>query len=376
MPPKRIWIPILCLLILGGLIYYVYQQLPNRARHDFIAVSTGSAVTPVSSTWLRRHQSNDGRWSATYYQFYCDEKEARTGALSEFCAAYYSDISYTSLALLSYLGAGYDHKTPGKHKQTVIDGLQWLLTQQSDNGWLSSNNREQALACVALAEAYAMTMDPQLKQPAQLAFEQLKSRLLQRSVNAAVMGWSSHAAEKNSIDFSVTAWGVMAAKSIKSAGLDVGDVWEDLKASYQQVWIDQKNNKMSSDDQLHFPQQLNIGEGLYVGVDDISGSLAAVFLGRRLGDEMLDVMHASVLKMLLGDLSDLRGDEAYMGNLVIFQYGGSGWKEYSLNRSEFLTHFVKTSTCEEGSAPLHCFRDGNKFLDTLFLYLMSQIYSR
>ena len=376
MPPKRIWIPVLCLLILSGLMYYVYQQLPNRGRHNFKAAPTGSAVTYVSPTWLQRHQSNDGRWSATYYQFYCDEKEARVDSLSEFCAAYYSDISYTSLALLSYLGAGYDHKTPGKHKQTVIDGLQWLLRQQWDNGWLSSNNREQALACMVLAEAYAMTMDPQLTRPAQLAFDHLASRLLQSSYNPSITAWSAHEGEQEQIDFSVTAWGVMAAKSMKAAGLDVGDTWVDLKMTYQQVWSDQKGGKISSGELLYFPQRLNVLDGTYAGVDDISASLAVVFLGSRPGDEMLDAMHASVLKMLLGDLSALRGDEAYMGSMVIFQYGGSGWKEYNLNRSKFLANLVKMSTCEEGSASLHCFRDGNKFLDTLFLYLMTQIYYR
>ncbi len=132
-----------------------------------------------------------------------------------------ADAAATGLALLSFLGAGYTHRD-GKHRETVHEGLQWLLANQKPSGdlfghaggskytWLYSHG----IAAIAMCEAYGMTRDARLKESAERAVA-----FIAASQDPARGGWRYVPGRES--DTSVSGWQLMALKSAQMAGLDV-----------------------------------------------------------------------------------------------------------------------------------------------------------
>lgn len=136
-----------------------------------------------------------------------------------------SDSAATGLCLLAFQGAGYTHRQH-QYADTVSRGLQFLLENQRTNGDLyrvenKLSDRNVALyshgiASLALCEAYGMTQDLELKQPAQSALNYIiNTQHRQRG------GWRY--APQISSDTSVTGWMMMALKSGQLSGLDVSE---------------------------------------------------------------------------------------------------------------------------------------------------------
>lgn len=134
-----------------------------------------------------------------------------------------SDTAATALSLLSFQGAGYTHQQY-QYADNVGKALQFLVKNQRPNGdlykpedpasdqnaWLYSH----AIASLALCEAYGMTQDPSLREPAQKAINfMVESQDKQRG------GWRYRPG--NGTDTSVSGWFMMAFKSGQLAGLDV-----------------------------------------------------------------------------------------------------------------------------------------------------------
>jgi hypothetical protein len=134
-----------------------------------------------------------------------------------------SDTAATALAVLSFQGAGYNHRE-FQYKDVIRGGIDSLIASQKENGdlfvplhdasngsvWLYSHS----LAAIALCEAYGMTQDPDLKEPAQKAID-----FIVASQHAERGGWRY--APGVSSDTSVTGWMMMALKSGELAGLEV-----------------------------------------------------------------------------------------------------------------------------------------------------------
>lgn len=160
--------------------------------------------------FLARQQLADGSWSL--------QSLDRNVALV-------SDTAATGLAMLAFQGAGYNHRE-FKYADVVAAGIGFLVQNQRDDGdlfvplddrsnasvWLYSHG----IATIALCEAYGMTQDPELKEPAQKAIDFIvASQHKQRG------GWRySPGAES---DTSVSGWMMMALKSGRLAGLKVPD---------------------------------------------------------------------------------------------------------------------------------------------------------
>ncbi|TVR45902.1 MAG: hypothetical protein EA402_03565 [Planctomycetota bacterium] len=78
-------------------------------------------------------------------------------------------VSSTALAVLAFLGSGYDHRTPNRYRRVVQRGMSFLAQHAASNDQLST----QALVTRTLAEAQAMTNDPELTPKVQQAMAQL-----------------------------------------------------------------------------------------------------------------------------------------------------------------------------------------------------------
>ena len=167
-------------------------------------------------SFLARHQSNDGSWSLGNFgagrRGYENEKTLLT-----------SDTAATGMCLITFLGAGY-HQLDDKYKNIVAGGIDYLRKNQKDDGDLYVNQDPEssravwlyshAIATIALCEAYGMTQDPELREPAQKALD-----FIAAAQNKDRGGWRYSPGIGS--DTSVTGWMMMALKSGQLANLDV-----------------------------------------------------------------------------------------------------------------------------------------------------------
>ena len=161
--------------------------------------------------WLASHQFAAGNWSI--HDSNCKDHDC--GGHGN----YEADTAATGLALLSFLGAGHTHRS-GEYQKTVQRGLAFLMERQGPDGdlfraetefcWLYSHG----MASIALCEAYGMTKDPRLKQPAQQAIN-----FILAAQHPKFGGWRYR--PKFESDTSVSGWQLMALKSAEIAGLNV-----------------------------------------------------------------------------------------------------------------------------------------------------------
>lgn len=142
-----------------------------------------------------------------------------------------ADAAATGLVLLSLLGAGYDH-FGGVYQRPLQRGLDYLVASQKPSGelfpedsgrpggpaaaWQVARFYSHGIATIALCEAYGMTGDEQLREPAQRAIDYIV-----RMQVDGLGGWR-YTPGMNS-DLSVTGWQMMALKSGELAGLRVDD---------------------------------------------------------------------------------------------------------------------------------------------------------
>jgi hypothetical protein len=149
--------------------------------------------------WLQRTQKPNGGWSLE--------------------TTYADDVAATGLGLLPFLAAGQTHKPMRGEKEspfakTVEHGLTFLKGRQRSNGGFNARALYgEAIATMALCEAYGMTQDISLKKPAQLALDFLVK------AQHPIGGFRYRPGEAG--DTSVTGWCLQALQSGYLAGLSV-----------------------------------------------------------------------------------------------------------------------------------------------------------
>lgn len=165
--------------------------------------------------WLSDHQAANGGWTFTHTAVcrnQCDEPGDLTAATN----------GATAMAILPFLGAGQTH-LEGQYQQTVKRGLAFLINRMKVTpgeipygSWHEPGGRmySHGLAAIAICEAYAMTQDPDLLQPAQLSLNYLIY-----SQDPRGGGWRYE--PKQPGDTSVVGWCLMALKSGKMGRLVV-----------------------------------------------------------------------------------------------------------------------------------------------------------
>lgn len=212
-----------------------YRQRMRKNHRQMIEDAGGNPaseqVVEQGLQFLERNQFEDGHWSLNFLPYDLPE-----GMTEEKLAlgTIHADTAATGLSLLALLGAGYTHlntDSENDYAETVGKGLRWLLNNQQKDGSLFSVSTDmdrysriysQGIATIALCEAYGMTHDSRLREPAQRSIDFiLKAQTPQG-------GWR-YTPEKNDgvwrgeSDTSVTGWQAMALVSAKMAGLKVPD---------------------------------------------------------------------------------------------------------------------------------------------------------
>lgn len=194
-----------------------FRQRDPGKRARAVEVYGGSEGTEqaveLGLEFFVRHQLPDGCWSLDRHKQKGKAYENAGWTNTS------SDTAATGLALLSFFGAGYTHQTD-KHRDTVRRGIDWLVKSQKENGDLFTGGTgytwfySHGIATIALCEAYGMTNDADLREPAQRAVAFIvESQHPQRG------GWRYKPQVES--DTSVSGWQLMALKSAQMAGLDV-----------------------------------------------------------------------------------------------------------------------------------------------------------
>lgn len=187
----------------------------NTSRRELVQSEGGTSASEAAVArglrWIAEHQNDNGSWSL--------DRFSKTGECKGRCGhpGYHTDMAGTALALLPFLGAGQTHEQ-GQYRNAVDAGLRWLVNEQQPNGDLPSPFRNTHMyahgqGSIVLCEAYALTRDSWLREPAQRSIDFIVE------AQHAAGGWRYQPGERG--DTSVVGWQLMALRSAQMAGLDV-----------------------------------------------------------------------------------------------------------------------------------------------------------
>jgi len=196
------------------------RRYANRRRLALAGGGTAASEAAVERglAWLAVHQFDDGGW-----RFDLEALPQCAGACRN-SGHFTSTTASTGLALLCFLGAGYTQQE-GPYQQVVAEGLYYLTDRMivtSTGGDLRDGSAgtmyAHGIATLALCEAYAMTGDKNLAEPAQLAVNFIVDAQHEKG------GWRYQPGEPG--DTTVTGWQITALKSALLAKLHVPrEVW-------------------------------------------------------------------------------------------------------------------------------------------------------
>lgn len=278
--------------------------------------------------WLADHQFAAGNWSI--HELNCKDHSCLGHGNFE------ADTAATGLALLAFLGAGHSHRS-GEYQAEVGRAIQWLVQSQKSNGdlftdkstflWLYSHG----MAAIALCEAYGMTKDPSLKEPAQKSLD-----FIVATQHPDFGAWRYRPRFES--DTSVSGWQLMALKSGQMAGLTVPQSAYDLVSK----WLDSVEREASQGRFSYHPSkpvsQAMTAEGLlmrqYLGVGRSDPSLMA---------------GANYLKQRLPRLEERDSYYWYYATQVMFHMQGDYWSEWNAKIRDLLVDTQDKSIGLSGS---------------------------
>jgi hypothetical protein len=378
----------------------------KRAVSRFGGSKASESAVDAALRWFKKHQSPNGSWDAAKYYVNCtdDGPKCEPGGNQ----AGNTSVAMTGYAVLCFLGAGFDHQTPNKYRQTVKKGVDFLLSSQDANGLFGERNYENAIATMALAEAYAMTGDPALKGPAQRGVDTILKNQNQAGANAndkdkgygTGLGWD-YVAPTDRNDSSVTGWNVMALKSALAAQLNIGNGMEGAKHWLEKTWLATNGGKQATDKLDPYTGESRFPYTYYTSTEKVEiaappapnapdseekdlecvGSVCSVFLGHHAGDKMLETLSNYVMNHEMPTAYPTNTYKMYYNTLAIFQVGGDKWKKWNDSVRDILVNAQhKNDGCFDGSWDWN----GTKFpgnaagrvLSTAYCCLCLEVYYR
>ncbi len=303
--------------------------------------------------WLKDHQNFEGHWSGVHFSEDSTRKNARKTYNLEFVAPgdakgdkgweASADIGLTGMALLAFVGAGFDHKE-GDYKETCRRAIMYLRKVQANDGCFGPKDEDcfvynHAVSAMAVAEAYGLSGDAALKGTAERAVE-----FMLNAQNPG-MGWR-YGVKYGENDSSVTGWMVLALKSCKMAGLDFdshkvyGDAakWLDAvtvnvggypKTGYNQPGTDNARLR-SSQDYLTNPSMdaINVMTRLFMGPDgwDLNNSTLKAQANNMVDPAFLPTWDHHKIDYYYW----------YYASLALYQVGADKWKKWEEAMSKTL----------------------------------------
>ena len=300
--------------------------------HDIVETKGGGKLTEASVLagldWLKRHQSQDGRWDVDQFSMHCKDGKCGDSGVS------WGDPAVTGLALLAFLGAGNSPKE-GIYKSEVGRGLSFLQEIQGEDGCFGPKQNQymynHSIATLSMVEGYLMSQDTRYRDCADRG---VKFLLAARNPGSA---WRyTYRCRDN--DTSVTGWCMMALKAAITAELDVP------KESVVEVkrWLD----SVTMMGEMPWVGYTSPGQGY--------GTTAVGTLCRILFQEMDD--NRFILggaKILGGKLPGwgVRNDfySWYNATMSMYQVGGEDWTKWNESLKKTLLQHQEKKGCSRGS---------------------------
>lgn len=328
---------------LGGPVAPAGSEVAGLRPFDRRSLRTSGAAAPTPAgmvgpqteeaierglSYLAERQNRDGSWSL---QGHGEEVLMQ------------SDTAATGLCLLAFQGAGYTHKQH-QYADTVARGIEFLVRIQRTNGdlyqrenklsdrnaWLYSHG----IASLALCEAYGMTRDLELRQPAQAAIN-----FIAYSQDPRGGGWRYE--PRVSSDTSVTGWMMMALKSGELAGLKVPErsyqgieKWVNLAQEGTNQAARYRYNPLApdTDEQRH---GWNVTHTMTA-----VGLLARLYLGweRSRTEMQRGADYLAESPPAIGSRRDAQRDTYYWyyATQVMFHMGGDHWEQWNAKLNPIL----------------------------------------
>jgi len=334
------------------------RTLENRRAMALAGGGTeqSEAAVEAALAWLAEHQWPDGGWRFDL------EKCPSCSGYCRNSGSHTSSTAATGLALLSFLGAGYTHQD-GKYQDVVSRGLYYLkerMTITSHGGDLRDskaalevevpaggllnaanlaaaarrdNMYSHGIASLAITEAYAMTRDRELREPAEQAVKFIVSAQYEDGGWRYAPGFESPGPG----DMTVSGWQIAVLKSAVLAGIDVP----------YEVW-------MKINDFLDSVQLAGGAQYLYLRGDRPTRRTAATPIGllcRMIGGWPRD--HRPLLQgtAKIGDLLPQRKDMYfnYYASQVLHHMSGPQWEKWNPKMREYLIATQAAEGHETGS---------------------------
>jgi hypothetical protein len=279
--------------------------------------------------WLANHQMPDGGWSFDLgLSPSCHGQCRDSGKMGE------ARNAATGLALLPFLGSGQTHKDSKRYKNTIRNGLMFLVNHMQvgpQGGALNEpggNMYSHGIATIAICEAYAMTRDRKLLLPAKAALT-----FVAASQDPKGGGWRYQPREKG--DTSVLGWELMALKSGLMADLAIPRNFNHKAARFL-------DSVQSDGGALYGYQAPDTGSDATVAI----GLLSRMYLGWRRDNPSLQRGVQWLSK---------RGPSAgnmyynYYATQVMRHWEGEEWKVWNQQMRDQLVHSQAKQGHEEGS---------------------------
>ncbi len=261
---------------------------------------TESAVR-LALQWFKDNQEEDGRWS----------NDRHGGAQGH-------DVAATGLALLCYYGYGERHDREGPYRETLQRALEWIIATMDESGNLTGGQRSHGMyshgiGTLALAEAYAITRDPALREPAQRAVH-----FTAGAQNSDHGGWR-YQPDAHDGDTSVVVWQVMALTSATIGGLEVPDeTWMLVERWLSQVAGGQHEGIYGYQRPESSPRPALVASGMFTR--QLKGARA---------EELRMSESAAYLLERLPDGRSMDYYYWYVASLAMYQYQGDEWDRWN-----------------------------------------------
>ncbi|MCE9604738.1 MAG: terpene cyclase/mutase family protein [Planctomycetia bacterium] len=349
----------------GGGSFAIGTLLAGRdqsVRAKVLNIEGGTERTEMAVAmglkWIASHQNRDGSWSLDGFPT-AGECRGRCEHIG-----LSSDTAGTALALLPFLGAGFTHRGEHEYRETVDKGLMWLVSHQEKDGDLrgpgGGRMYSHGQAAIALCEAYALTHDSKLREPAQKAIDFIVKAQHARG------GWRYSPGEAG--DTSVVGWQIMALRSAQMAKLNVPDAVlrkSDLFLASVQA--------STSQGRFSYMPGSHISE-----VMTAEGLLCRLYSGWRTNFPPLVNGVDWLLKSHLPTAENINMYYCYYATQVMHHIGGDRWKKWNERTRKVLVELQATEGHMAGSwAPMEIHdRVGGRLYMTALAVCTLEVYYR
>jgi hypothetical protein len=325
-----------------------------RVRVELLRQEGGTTLTEAAVArglrWLAQNQQPDGRWRLD-------------GGVR-------SDSAATSLALLPFLGAGQTH-LGGRYKDTVASGLRWLVSQQRDDGDLRAGSAgntgmyAHGQGAIVLCEAYLMTGDQSLREPAQRAIDFIVAAQYPDG------GWryqpnSEARPHERRSDTSVVGWQLMALQSARAAKLTVPDETLELAGHFLDS-VQSRDGALYAYQPQNRPTHVMTAEAL----------LCRIYLGWTLDQPGLVEGARFLTEEHLPSDHDPNVYYWYYATQAMHHVGGTKWERWNLRMRDVLVNSQEKRGQQAGSwAPRggHASAGGRVYMTALAVCTLEVYY--